>query len=84
MLLWPVAALLQPVAALLQPVAVLVQPVAVLLQPVAGMGPTANQWPSPTWKRQCRRLKDNFAKAQESANAIMEDLHMIVQAKADS
>ena len=47
-------------------------------------GPTADQWPSPTWKRQCRKLKDKIAKAQESANAIMEDLHMIVQAKADS
>ena len=47
-------------------------------------GLTADQWPSPTWKRQCRKLKDKIAKTQESANAIMEDLHMIVQAKADS
>ena len=47
-------------------------------------GPTADQWPSPTWKRQCRRLKYKIATAQESANAIMEDLHTIVQAKADS
>ena len=47
-------------------------------------GLTADQWPSPTWKRQCRKLKDKIAKAQESANAIMEDLRMIVQAKADS
>ena len=47
-------------------------------------GLTADQWPSPTWKRQCRKLKDKIAKAHESANAIMEDLHMIVQAKADS
>ena len=46
-------------------------------------GPTADQWPSPTWKRQCRRLKDKTAKAQESANAIMEDLRVIVQTKAD-